>query len=512
MNDETLDPRSLRQTYGPLLSQRPILTILFHPDLSRVGEQVQPEALVDGRWLDVGRTAPLFSGGSISDPTVSRSQFGLRWDAGDATFEVRFEPQARRPVTLIGPDGHPLTGAIAPQGSVVCIGDRVMLALAAVIDDVSSGDRLGMVGETNPIWALRARVRAVARALETALVTGETGVGKELVARAIHNASARRSGPYVGVNCVALPEQIVESELFGHRRGAFTGAKEGRPGLFRSADGGTLFLDEIGELPFSTQAKLLRALQEKVIRPVGETRELTVNVRIVAATNRDLEADVVAGRFREDLLARLQGLAVQVPPLRDRRSDVLLLFTHFLAHYGHERGASRLWQPASDAAPPIPFQFYRDLLTSDWPRNVRQVRKLAVEVAAVNDVEASHPFVYPEWRPAEAAVPTVEPRSLAPEGSSIDYRPPAELDEATVRGALEACEYVQRRAAEALGISRTSLDKLMQEWGFPRPSDISADDITAARGRAGDDPVALARALRVSVRGLKLRLRALDAE
>ena len=234
-----------------------------------------------------------------------------------------------------------------------------------------------LVGDSEVMRALSAMIDKVADTRVTVLVEGETGTGKELVATAIHERSRRRGGLFVALNCAALSEGLLESELFGHRRGAFTGASEDKKGLFEIADGSTLFLDEITEAPVAIQSKLLRALQEGEIRPVGQGESKRVNVRVVAATNRDLEAEVRAGRFREDLYYRLNVFPIRVPPLRERRGDIPSLVRHFLA-----RHASELCKAIAGVAPEA-----MDLLVAhDWPGNVRELdnelQRMALQVEA----------------------------------------------------------------------------------------------------------------------------------
>jgi DNA-binding NtrC family response regulator len=236
-----------------------------------------------------------------------------------------------------------------------------------------AGDFRGLIGDSP---ALREVVRVIRRAAPTeatVLVTGESGTGKELVARAVHDESRRRTGPFIALNCSALPGELVERELFGHVRGAFTGADRDAEGLFEAADGGTLFLDEVGDLAPPAQAKLLRALEERQVTRLGSTRPVPVDVRMVAATNRPLEVMVASGAFRDDLLYRLRVIALHIPPLRDRRADVMPLALHFLAHFAGRYG--RPVRGFSDAA-------RRLLLSYDWPGNVRELRN-AVERAVV---------------------------------------------------------------------------------------------------------------------------------
>ncbi|MCP8689488.1 nitric oxide reductase transcriptional regulator NorR [Marinobacterium sedimentorum] len=221
-----------------------------------------------------------------------------------------------------------------------------------------------MVGHSPAIKALKKEITTVAASDLTVLVCGETGVGKELVARALHDQSHRRDSTLIYVNCAALPENLVESELFGHVKGAFTGASEARSGKFELADGGTLLLDEIGEIPLATQSKLLRVLQSGEIQRVGSDKHLTVDVRVVAATNRDLKAEVSSGRFRADLYHRLSVYPIQVPPLRDRGRDILLLCGYF-----QERNSRRMGLPKSRLTPECEGL----LLTYSWPGNVREL-------------------------------------------------------------------------------------------------------------------------------------------
>ncbi|MBX3249679.1 MAG: sigma-54-dependent Fis family transcriptional regulator [Myxococcales bacterium] len=230
-----------------------------------------------------------------------------------------------------------------------------------------------LIGKSEPIKQVRELIARVASTDSTVLITGESGTGKELAARKLHTLSPRREGPFVALNCAALPADLLESELFGHAKGAFTGAHQDKTGLLSAADGGTVFLDEIGDAPMSIQAKLLRVLQERTYVPVGSTRERSTDVRIVAATNRDLQADIADGRFREDLFYRLHVVPIRMPPLRERREDILPLAEHFLrkAATKHDLGRVRLT--------PSALGLLRD---HDWPGNVRELANV-VEAAAV---------------------------------------------------------------------------------------------------------------------------------
>jgi DNA-binding NtrC family response regulator len=311
----------------------------------------------------------------------------------------------------------------------------------------AAGARCGLAGRSAAIDALRALIEKVAPTPSTVLITGETGTGKEIVADALHALSPRAAGPLVKINCGALPEHLVESELFGHERGAFTGADRARPGRFELADGGTLFLDEVGELPAAAQVKLLRVLQERVVDPVGATRPRPVDVRLVAATHRELEAEVAAGRFREDLLYRLKVIVIAIPPLRERPEDVAPLVECFL-----ERQARRLDRPQPRVGP--------DLLAAleqrPWPGNARELEN-AVE-RAVLLAEG------PELGPADFGL---EAAGAAGGGETGTLREAVRAAERRLIGAaMTATGGNLTRAAERLGLSRRGLQLKMKDLGL----------------------------------------------
>jgi DNA-binding NtrC family response regulator len=291
----------------------------------------------------------------------------------------------------------------------------------------------------------------------TVLITGETGTGKELAARAVHYHSARKERRFVAVNCGALPAELVESELFGHARGAFTGAAGAKPGLFEEANGGTIFLDEIGDLPLPVQVKLNRALQEKEIRRVGDNQATRVDVRVIAATHRDLKAEVAAGRFREDLFYRLHVFPVRLPPLRDRRDDIPLLSGHFL-----EKHASALRKEIASFEPDA----LRALAGYPWPGNVRELENAierAVAVARGSTIGVKD--LPPEVRgtqegalPGEvlATMPYREAVDLARDRVSRDY----------LSLLMREFEGNVTRAAERAGMERESLHRLLKRYGI----------------------------------------------
>jgi two-component system, NtrC family, response regulator AtoC len=296
-------------------------------------------------------------------------------------------------------------------------------------------------------------VDRIADTAMTVLILGETGVGKELVAEAIHRRSSRRDQPLIKLNCAALPETLLESELFGYERGAFTGAERRKVGFFEAANGGTLFLDEIGEMPLTLQAKLLRVLERKVITRVGGTAEVATDTRLIAATHRDLDAEVRAGRFRQDLMFRIGGFTLAVPPLRDRAAEILPLAERFAQTTAVEQGrvAPRLTDAARDA-----------LVGYTWPGNVRELRN-AIERALVLCGESIEPADLPE-KLRDAA------QRLRPVAPAADMRGHlAEVERAAIVAALDSEEQNQTRAARRLGLSRRALIYKMEKYGLKAP-------------------------------------------
>jgi DNA-binding NtrC family response regulator len=310
----------------------------------------------------------------------------------------------------------------------------------------------GMVGRSPKMREALAAIARVAVGDTTVLVTGETGTGKELAARAVHDLSPRKRAPFIAVNCGALAEGVLESELFGHVRGAFTGAVRDRVGVFEAADGGTIFLDEIGEMSVTLQQRLLRVLQEREVTRVGSSRAAKVDVRVVAATNRDLPALVEQGRFREDLYYRLAVFPIALPPLRDRRTDIPLLVEHTLNTLRARRqGAERL------ACSPFAMRLLR---AYDWPGNVRHLfgvlERAAVE-AAYGRIEAQHLPV--ELRP-------VNDNAMALRDQRYRGTLPADEERAAIVAALEQTGGALAQSAELLGMGRTTLWRKLKLYGL----------------------------------------------
>jgi len=322
----------------------------------------------------------------------------------------------------------------------------------------------GIIGGSGPLREVIERVRLVAPSRATILIEGESGTGKELIAQAVHQASPRARGAFVAVHCAALSENLLESELFGHERGAFTGATERRVGRFESADGGTLFLDEIGEISVSTQVKLLRFLETRAIERVGGSKPLELDVRLVAATNRDLETMVRQGRFREDLFFRLNVIRIRMPPLRERADDIPLLLAHFIRQFSSENAV-----PALTVEPGA----LRTLQRYPWPGNIRELRNFSENAVVLRrggslteyDLEARFRGDTPvtALAPLEVLVApgAVAAASATPAAPSLSVE---ENGKRLLREALLKARGNRTRAAALLGLSRRTLHRKLAQW------------------------------------------------
>ena len=315
-----------------------------------------------------------------------------------------------------------------------------------------------IVGNSPAMEKLKQTVRTVAGTQSTVLVEGESGTGKELVARAVHACSPRAGEPFVSVNCGAFPETLLESELFGYVKGAFTGANQNKSGLFEVANQGTIFLDEIGETSVSMQVKLLRVLQERVLRPVGGTDEVAIDVRVIAATNRDLEKMVEEGSFREDLYYRLSVIPIRVPSLRERREDVSLLANHFLKKYAPAAG-KEIFKIADSSV--------KALCGYEWPGNVRQLENTierAVALCTGSELQVDLPIERSKLRLAAAAVAGgAAGVSLPADGLDME-RYVADLERTLLQSALRQANGVQTKAAEMLKMSYRSFRHLLKKY------------------------------------------------
>lgn len=442
------------------------------------GEAIRVFSLPDAGEVTIGRDEK--SVVRIDDPSVSRQHAVLRLGEGE-TLEIE---------DLGGPNGtfvrqrprldadnktltvRQLIGRKGPLG----VGDRLLFGTASVVvrrrpafeipdlaaEGLASEAAAGVTLQEPAMVALHAQVGRAARADINVLLLGETGVGKEVMARAIHAHSPRAKGPFMGINCAALADSLLESELFGSERGAFSGATTARAGLFEAANGGTIFLDEVGELPLPTQAKLLRVLEERVVMRLGSTSPRPIDVRFVAASNVDIEAAIRQNRFRADLFFRLNGITFVIPPLRERPQEIEVLAASFLA--AASRGLERA-QPPTLSRPAL------DVLNQyAWPGNVRELRNV-IERATVLCVDDT---ITPEHLPpsllasarAGAGGPA-RPPSSSTDGSPLQTQMRS-LERAKILEALDRCSGNQTQAAELLGMPRRTLVKRLIGYGLTR--------------------------------------------
>jgi two-component system nitrogen regulation response regulator GlnG len=522
-----------------------VLTVAYHPDVSRIGDRAALPELAAGRSVPLSRSSPPFRGASgsqmpLSDLHVSRTPLLLL--PGSEPGAVRLLVGESR--TRVAAEGEPVaeardfTAGEVRRGVVLELAERIVLVLhdgpaAAVPDGAPDGDLAasGLIGDNEAIRRLRGEIRRVADLDVPVLIRGETGTGKELVARAIHQAGGRRGAPCIAVNMGAVAPSLAASELFGAVRGAYTGAVRDQEGFFQRAHGGTLFLDEIGETPFEIQVMLLRALETGEVQRVGSPATQKVDVRLIAATDTDLERAIADGRFRAPLLHRLSGYEMWLPPLRERRDDFGRLLLHFarqeLAAIGEEH---RLTASRETAAPWLPSSLVARLARLEWPGNVRQLRNTVRQIvidsrdAPASTVqigpqierllrEASRPAL-PAAGSAAPAAPQTPPTPQTPRRKTpgAGYRPPSEVPADEILAALKASRWDIKAAAAALGISRPSLYVRLEKLpGIRKAADLTAEEIRAAASACAGDLDAMAAHLQVSKRGLAQRMKQLSA-
>ncbi|MBK7534848.1 MAG: sigma-54-dependent Fis family transcriptional regulator [Myxococcales bacterium] len=504
---------TLERAGAPLPSpnEEPVLVLAWHAQLARVGERLD----LDARLTEVSRLAPSWrtadgaEAGPLDDPFVSRTPFEL-WRLPSGMMEVGNPGGVALEVggaPLAAGARRKLSALELRRGVPLGLGDRVVLMLttSARFEEQDHG----LVGVSAAMSELRAQVRAAADQAGPVLIQGETGTGKDLVARALHALGPRARGPLVAVNVAAIPAATAAAELFGHERGAFTGAEQARPGYFARAAGGTLFLDEVGDLPESVQPMLLRALESGEVQPVGG-QPRAVAVSVVAATDLELEAAITDGRFRGPLYYRLAGTVVRVPPLRERGVDVALLLARFMLPLLPAALADQTTAPQLG----LPARAVVELLRRPWPGNVRELRSAAGQLAEVlrtgkplraeslAALGAASAGAKVGGRAARASAPEVTPE-VAP-------APPRAFDEARLLATLRDHGFSLARTASALGVSRTHLDALIaRSKGLRKAKDLAREEIVACRVEVGDDLTAMAARLAVSPRGLRLRMRQL---
>jgi two-component system nitrogen regulation response regulator GlnG len=531
VGDSTVHSRS--QATGPGSETRvPALTIVWHPDVTRVGSRAVLADVLDGVERSVTRLQPLFGQPGdvetdpLADSRLSRSQeaFTLAYQPGRG-LEIR--PGAARVdvhgVQLDRP--MPIAPTELDQGVIITLAGRIVLCLHRARLPSTRGPGHGLVGGSDVLEQVREEIRRVADLGIPVLIRGESGTGKELVARAIVAASRRRDKPLVAVNLAAVPATTALAELFGHEKGAFTGAGAARVGYFGEAAGGTIFLDEIGLAPMDLQQSLLRVLEAGEYYPVGASRSRKSDAQIIAATDVDLEQSMASRAFFLPLYQRLAGFELILPPLRRRREDFGTLLVHCLrAELAVVGEPHRLTPDSPDAPSWLSARDVARLAMGSWPGNVRALRNAARQIAIASrgrpqatiglSVERlAEPSAMPETPPpqpalAEAvaappAIPTAQPEASA---SAI---PPWELSRDVLLEALERNGYDYAPTAASLGIPRTTLNRLMDRHQISRASSLSDDELVAEYNAAGGDLNQLAARLKMSRRALRLRLGAL---
>ena len=490
----------------------PGLTILSHPDPTRVGDRARFANIEDGVRVEVCRTTPEFArpGCNLRRPLDSRrvSRKPLRFtQTSDDRIETGFGPKSF-PVLV---DGHPLDGTRSfsteelDHGVILVTGEVALLLHRMAPTRETAADELGLVGHSDTIEDFRDQIRTLAQCDDPVILLGESGTGKEIAARAIHDRSSRRGGPFVAVNMGAIPQTLAADQLFGHQKGAFSSAHEATPGFFGSANHGTLFLDEVGDAPWDVQLSLLRVLETGEIQRVGSSTARPVDVRVITATDVDLAAAAVARRFKSALIERF-GLQLRTPPLRERRDDIPRLLFHFLRGELALRGKAALLDPEDGTlAPWLPADVIARFTAHDWPLNVRELLQVSKELATHC---AQRPFVARPGsriadildKPTRPATPRAQERRRRP-----SHKPTAD----ELWALLEKHGYSPLGVRRELGTTQRGIYELMDEYGIPKAADLSIDQIRRALEASGNDVGAASLMLRVGERGLKLRMKAL---
>jgi two-component system nitrogen regulation response regulator GlnG len=511
------DQETTRKSRGSLSASRatvPCLTILCHPDVGRIGERALLPGLLLGKSVALSRRDTVFAqpgtasrARPLEDVHVSRTaveiaplgrseSLSLRCSTGESVVDGR----AVNGTEIIARDQLAV-------GVVVALGGHVALLLHETCNPPLCPIE-GILGHSDAIALARQEIERVAAAEVPVLLRGETGTGKERLARAIHDRSRRAPQEYVAVNMATLAPSVAVSTLFGHSKGAFTGAQQRHRGFFERASKGTLFLDEIGETPSAVQPMLLRVIETGTILPLGEEKEQPVDLRLIAATDADLEHGVEGGAFRAALLHRLAGYPIHVPPLRERRDDIPRLFLAFLRE---ERAALFAGAAGATGEPGdvrIPLELMVGLVEHPLPGNARQLRNVARQIALASHGQgeltttASIDRLLAEIERSPRAPARATPSSLPPPA-----RRGSEVSDEDLLAALEESDWSPGRTATRLGLATSTLHDLMRRRGIRRASDLSEEELRSAHSRLDGDVAAMAADLHVSPRALLLTLR-----
>ncbi len=515
---ETLDSGPVGAGGGTTPALQDVLTayVAAHPDVTRVGESTLLTAADTDAGALVSRISPDFSPPTrasyspLGDPHLSRKPVVLR----RRTSALEIDATGTTTRIIVG--GIPVNGVYhvpwesLTTGIDVVLNDTVALWLVLETPAAaeSQNDDSGLTGVSAPLRRVRAEILRVADTDLPVLLRGETGAGKEVVARAIHRYSKRRARQLVAVNMGSLGASLAASALFGHRRGAFSGATESHRGYFGQAEAGTLFLDEIGDTPIEVQVALLRAVETLKYRPLGGEKEIPANVRLIAATDRDLEAAVADGSFRAPLYHRLAGYVIDVPSLRVRRADIPVLLRAFVGSEAHA---------LSEPPPQLGPDLVATMLRYTWPGNVRELRNAArqIVIASRGSATAIMPSnLARQLKPSTEAPALRQSTGAAPPPVARGQRRPATVTEDELIQTLAEHSWKIAPTAAALGIARASLyDLINRSTRIRKASELDRNELAEALARLGPDLNALSRELRVSPRGLLFRLRSfgLDA-
>jgi two-component system nitrogen regulation response regulator GlnG len=509
---------------APGVRRVPALTVLAHPDLDRIGDRALLGELAGGRATSLARATPSFAppgkepGTGLGDKFLSRTPIHLKSSTSGAVKIERGE--SRTQVTVDGlhlEDRLEVPAERLEAGAVVVLADRIVLCLHLAEtggEGRAKTPSFGLVGESDALSELRAAVARVADVDVAVLVRGPTGSGKELVARALHDHGPRPEGPFVAVNLGALPPTLAAAELFGARKGAFTGAIKDQPGHFVRAHGGTLFLDEVGEAPPDVQVTLLRSLETGEVMPVGGQTPRRPSVRLVAATDADLESQVDSGDFRAPLLHRLAGYRLRVPALAERREDIGRLLLHFLRRERRRLGEPEPWSDPGSRTPLLPAEMVARLALYDWPGNVRELANVVRELA-IDSRGATTPLALsdrldaqlPRWMPPSSPART-PPTSSGERRPTRRRRKPSEIPEDELLATLREHRFSVKETAAALRVSRTGLyARIDRSAAIRTAADVPEDEIRRAHGEHGGSVETLVEVLEVSERGLRQRLK-----
>jgi two-component system nitrogen regulation response regulator GlnG len=494
----------------------PALTLISHPTPQRAGEQLLLAELARGESVAVSRISPDFvrpgssQGMPLADLFLSRKPLvfqpaphgGVRLRQEEGGMQVQVGEEPLTGIREFGP------GELA-RGIPLVLSERIVLLLHMTLAAPEQVEAFGMVGHSAGTRRVREDISQVADLKVPVLIRGETGSGKELVAQAIHRASPRRDRPFISVNLGAIPKELAAAELFGARKGAYTGALQEREGFFRAAHGGTLFLDEVGEAPPEVQVLLLRVLETGEVYPVGGHTAVSVDVRLITATDADLEERIRKETFKAPLLHRLAGYEIRVPPLRERREDIGVLFFHFARQELEAMGEARRLEAVDPRAEPwLPTALAVRLVHHAWPGNIRQLHNLTRQLVISSrkyPTLRSNPVIEQEMDgaplqgPVEASAVEVAPR-----------RKPSGVSEGELLEALRATSWDLKAAAERLGISRPSIYALIDRSSSLRTAgELSIEELTRCFHECKGDLDAMVQRLEVSKRGLQRRIKEL---